>query len=271
MDRKQKVKSALDSLFSRPQKNSETSQEASRPPETAGAESIEAQASAPVKEPAPLEQPLEVLPTAEVVSVSSQSDEIEAVLADAEPTLPQAEVLDPAADPVVQAEAPAEDMADPVLLEAVQPAVAPAQAAVHEEVHAAVFKLAGELYAIGINMVESIIKMQAITPVPHTAAYIRGVTNLRGIVLPVFDLKTLLDLPGSEETRDHRIIVVRLHNEMVGLVVDEVSEVQRISGEFIDPVPPIFGSVDSTYVDGIARVEDRIIILLNLRKALGIV
>ena len=90
-----------------------------------------------------------------------------------------------------------------------------------------VFELANEFYGINIAVVESIIKMQAITQLPQTPDYVKGVTNLRGSVLPVIDLRIRFALEAQEDTRQTRIIIVTMGNIKVGVVVDGVSEVLR--------------------------------------------
>jgi purine-binding chemotaxis protein CheW len=131
-----------------------------------------------------------------------------------------------------------------------------------------VFELANEFYGINIAVVESIIKMQAITQLPQTPVYVRGVTNLRGSVLPVIDLRTRFALEAKEDTRQTRIIIVTMDNIKVGAVVDGVSEVLRVSDETIEPLPPMINSVNSVFLKGIARLESRLIILLELGKVL---
>jgi purine-binding chemotaxis protein CheW len=138
------------------------------------------------------------------------------------------------------------------------------------EINIVVFKLVDEYYSIDINDVETIIKMQAITVVPHTSAHVLGVTNLRGIVLPVFDLRRRFGLPDVEPTKDTRIIVVKVNNNMVGIVVDVVVEVIRVSQEKIEITPTIATTVNSRYVDGVINMDDRLVILLNLAKILEI-
>jgi purine-binding chemotaxis protein CheW len=138
------------------------------------------------------------------------------------------------------------------------------------EINIVVFKLVDEYYSIDINDVETIIKMQAITVVPHTATHVLGVTNLRGIVLPVFDLRRRFGLPDVEPTKDTRIIVVKVNNNMVGIVVDVVVEVIRVSQEKIEITPSIATTVNSHYVDGVINMDDRLVILLNLAKILEI-
>jgi purine-binding chemotaxis protein CheW len=133
-----------------------------------------------------------------------------------------------------------------------------------------IFELANESYGINIAVVESIIKMQAITQLPQTPAYVKGVINLRGSVLPVIDLRSRFELDAREHTRQTRIIIVTMGNIKVGVTVDGVSEVLRVSDELIEPLPPMVSSVNSVFLKGIVRFEDRLIILLELDKVLDI-
>lgn len=132
-----------------------------------------------------------------------------------------------------------------------------------------IFELAEELYGIDIAMVESIIKMQAITAIPRAPAFVEGVTNLRGKILPVIDLRKRFGFPLEEITKDTRIVVVEMNEVAVGIVVDEVNEVLRVNPANIEPPPPIVTTVDSSFIRGIARVAERLVILLDLDKTLS--
>jgi purine-binding chemotaxis protein CheW len=133
-----------------------------------------------------------------------------------------------------------------------------------------VFELANEFYGIDIAVVESIIKMQTITQLPQTPAYIKGVTNLRGTVLPVIDLRIRFGMEIQNDTKQTRVIIVTMGDIKVGLMVDGVSEVLRISDESIEPLPPMVNSVNSDFLKGIVRLEDRLIILLEVEKVLDL-
>lgn len=133
-----------------------------------------------------------------------------------------------------------------------------------------VFELANEFYGINIAVVESIIKMQEITQLPQTPAYIKGVTNLRGTVLPVIDLRIRFGLDTQKDTKQTRVIIVTMGTVKVGLMVDGVSEVLRISDESIGPLPPMVNSVNSDFLKGIVRLEGRLIILLEVEKVLAL-
>lgn len=131
-----------------------------------------------------------------------------------------------------------------------------------------VFELAQERYGVDIGVVESIIKMQTITVVPHAPGFVEGVINLRGVILPVIDLRKRFNLPVRPPSRETRIIVAELGETSVGMIVDAVTEVLGISAEVIEPPSPLVLTVDSSFISGIARVEDRLVILLELAQVL---
>ncbi|MEW5958862.1 MAG: chemotaxis protein CheW [Chloroflexota bacterium] len=133
-----------------------------------------------------------------------------------------------------------------------------------------VFKLANEHYGVDIAAVESIIKMQGITAVPRAPEFVEGVTNLRGTVLPVIDLRKRFGLPLEDHTKDTRIIVIEMSGSIVGMIVDAVTEVLRVSPEAIEPPSPLVTTVDSAFITGIAKVEGRLIILLDLSKVFSV-
>ena len=132
-----------------------------------------------------------------------------------------------------------------------------------------VFDLANEHYGLDIGTVESIIKMQPITAVPRAPSFVEGVTNLRGTVLPVIDLRRRFGLPIQEDTKDTRIVVVEMNDSTVGMVVDGVSEVLRVDEEAIEPPSPIVTTVDSAFITGIAKLDERLVILLDMGKVLN--
>ncbi len=127
-----------------------------------------------------------------------------------------------------------------------------------------VFKLSNEEFAVEVSSVEAIIKLQAITKVPHAPAHVVGVTNLRGNIVPVIDLKKRLSLPATENSLDTRIIVALLQDSKVGMIVDAVSQVIEIDDSQIEPTPQISTSIDSTYIRGIVKVENLLVIMLDL-------
>ena len=132
-----------------------------------------------------------------------------------------------------------------------------------------VFDLAGESYAVDIGAVQEIIRMQHITEVPRAPQFVEGVINLRGKVIPVIDLRRRFGLTEGEHSRTSRIVVVDVGEHTIGIVVDGVSEVLRIPRSTVEPPSPLVTTVDSGYLRGIAKLEDRLIILLDLNVVLG--
>ncbi len=131
-----------------------------------------------------------------------------------------------------------------------------------------VFELANEHYGVEISSVESIIKMQEITRIPHSPSFVEGITNLRGIVLPVIDLRKRFGLSAQEISRDSRIMVVALGTMKVGMIVDAVSEVLRVQSESIEPPPSMTTSSRANFITGIAKLNDILVILLDMSKIL---
>jgi purine-binding chemotaxis protein CheW len=132
-----------------------------------------------------------------------------------------------------------------------------------------VLELAGEAYGVEIGRVQEIIRMQPITRVPNGPAFIEGVTNLRGRVIPVLDLRKRFALDQEEPTRRSRIVVGELGEHTVGLVVDGVSEVLRVSAEAVEPPSSLVTTSDSAYLRGVAKLGERLILLLDLSKVLS--
>jgi len=133
-----------------------------------------------------------------------------------------------------------------------------------------VFELGREYFGVSIAAVESIIKMQAVTVVPHAPAFFEGVTNLRGSVLPVIDLRKRFDLAPAKTPTHNRIVVVAIDGVKVGMVVDGVSEVLRISDEAVEPTPPLVAGIDSALMTGIAKHAGRLVLLIDLSKILSL-
>lgn len=137
-----------------------------------------------------------------------------------------------------------------------------------DEEHLVIFSLGKELYGVTIHSVESIIKLQDITEVPRSASFILGVTNLRGTVVPVLDLRKRFNLASCENTSNTRIIIVNAESSKVGIVVDEVTEVLKIARDSIQPPPPMSTTIESAFINGIAHISDNLVILLDLEKVL---
>ena len=130
-------------------------------------------------------------------------------------------------------------------------------------------ELAGEIYGVEIGRIQEIIRMQPITTVPNGPAFIEGLTNLRGRVIPVMDLRQRFGLAAPETDRRSRIVVAELGVHTVGLIVDGVSEVLRVAGQQIEPPSTLVTTADSTFLRGVARLDERLILLLDLTHILS--
>jgi purine-binding chemotaxis protein CheW len=111
--------------------------------------------------------------------------------------------------------------------------------------------------------------MQEITNVPNAPNFVEGVINLRGRVIPIVDLRKRFGLEAKEHSKATRIIVVMIDQVTVGLIVDEVSEVLRIPEDTVEPPPPIVAGIEADYIKGVGKLEDRLLILLDLNKILS--
>ena len=131
------------------------------------------------------------------------------------------------------------------------------------------FKIGNEEFGVDINRVQEINRMMKLTEVPNSPDFVDGVINLRGRVIPVVDLRTRLNMVRAEHNSNTRIIVVELNSNTVGFIVDEVSEVLRIPKEITEAPPDMVGGVDSDYITSIGKLEDRLLILLDLEKILS--
>lgn len=132
------------------------------------------------------------------------------------------------------------------------------------------FKLGEEEFAVDIYKVKEINKMMDLTKVPNIPYYVKGVVNLRGRIIPVICLRAKMGLDQKEYDSETRIIVVELEDKTIGFLVDEVKEVLRIP-ESITESPPdlVSSSIEADYITSIAKLEDRLIILLDLSKILN--
>ena len=131
------------------------------------------------------------------------------------------------------------------------------------------FQLLDEPFAINVAYVQEIIRIQAITDVPHAAGHILGVINLRGQIIPVIDLKVKFGLERNENTGATRIVVVNVNSTVVGMVVDSVSEVIRLDSGSVEPPSPVISSIDSDYLQGVGKQGEKMIMLLDIEKILS--
>ena len=131
-----------------------------------------------------------------------------------------------------------------------------------------VFQLKEEEYEVSVDQVGSIERLQSITRVPQTADFVKGVINLRGVVTPIIDLRVRFGIEETDYTDSTRIIIVYLDQLEVGLIVDVANDVIDIPENAIEPPPEVVGTVDVDYIAGVAKLDKRLLILLDLQKVL---
>lgn len=131
------------------------------------------------------------------------------------------------------------------------------------------FRLAQEEYGIEITKVQEIILMGEITRVPQTPNYIKGLINLRSTVIPIVDLRLRFGVPEQAPTDDTRIMVVNVSGKTIGIVVDAVSEVLRIVHGQITSPPPTVAGLGREYLTGLVKLENRLLILLDIDRLLN--
>lgn len=132
-----------------------------------------------------------------------------------------------------------------------------------------IFRVGNEDFGIDISAVEGIVKLQEITRIPQAPSYMEGITNLRGAVLPVIDLAKRFGQSAQETTRETRIVVAFAGDTKMGMIVSAVSEVLTIDDAVIEPPPPLTSGISSEYIVGVAKIDHRLVILLDLSKVLS--
>ena len=137
-----------------------------------------------------------------------------------------------------------------------------------EEMKVIVFQLMEKEYAIEVDVVESIEKLISITKVPRTPSYVYGVINLRGLVTPIVDLRERFGLEVKALDDTSRIIIVSMEDFEVGLIVDDANDVFDIPMSSIEPQPEVVGTIESEFIAGVAKVDNRLLVLLNLERVL---
>lgn len=137
------------------------------------------------------------------------------------------------------------------------------------EMQLVTFRIGDEEFGVDILAVQEIIRMLQITMVPRAPFFIEGVINLRGKVIPVINMRTRFNKPSVEHNADTRIVVMELGQKIVGFLVDAVSEVLRIPTNTVEAAPPVVAGIGSEYIKGVGKLDDRLLILLDLEHLLG--
>ncbi|MRN54845.1 chemotaxis protein CheW [Paenibacillus monticola] len=139
-----------------------------------------------------------------------------------------------------------------------------------EDIKVIVFKLGSEEYGIEVEKVQTIERMMPITRVPKTYSFIKGVINLRGVVIPVIDLRGRFGIEEGEHTDQTRVIIVSVNDMEVGFIVDSANDVIDLNRDSIDTPPDVVGGIKAKYLDGVAKIgEERLLIMLNLSEVLN--
>lgn len=139
--------------------------------------------------------------------------------------------------------------------------------AADQELQLVIFRLAKEEYGLPITKVQEINRLVPITKLPQTPVFMEGIINLRGRIIPVVDLRKRFQLEVSDYDDDSRIIIVEVNGQTVGVIVDAVAEVVRLSTASVEPPPPAF-ILDAKYIQGVGKLEDRLLILLEIDQIL---
>lgn len=140
--------------------------------------------------------------------------------------------------------------------------------ALSEQLQLVSFHIGDEEFAVDILNIQGINRMVEVTKVPNAPDYVEGIINLRGKVIPIIDLRKRMGLPEKPYDKDTRFIVVEISNKVIGFIVDSVNEVLRINSNITEPPPPVVAGIDSEFITAVGKLEDRLLILLDIEKIL---
>ena len=131
-----------------------------------------------------------------------------------------------------------------------------------------IFKLGEQNYCVDIMNVGGITEYKGATKVPEAPYFVEGVINLRGSIIPIINLKKRFGIPEVRQTEDCRVVLFNLNGTEIGFLVDEANQVIKIDSDNIDPTPDILKGADKDYIDGVGKVNQSIVIVLDLAKVL---
>jgi len=137
-----------------------------------------------------------------------------------------------------------------------------------EQYHLVTFRLGREEYGVEIGRVQEIIRAIDITPVPGAPSHVCGVINLRGKIIPVVDLRRRFGLAAGEESEARRTVVVELGEKRIGMLVDSVSQVIKVPAGVVEELPEEATTVDDSYIRGVGKLYDRLVIILDLHRSI---
>ncbi len=141
--------------------------------------------------------------------------------------------------------------------------------AAQQAIQVAVFPLQGQPYAIDIMKIKQIIRPLKITRLPESPDFLEGVINLRGLVIPVIDMRKRFSMPPMEDEDGKKVIIASVERKIVGVIVDDVSEVITLKRQEIQPPPRVIRGIESEYLLGVCRYHDDILMILNLDEILS--
>ena len=140
-----------------------------------------------------------------------------------------------------------------------------------DDLHLVTFRVGGEMFGVPIAVVQEIVRVPAIARIPQSPDFVEGVINLRGRVITVVDMRKRLSRREGEEERGHksRILVVETRGRLVGLIVDEVAEVLRLAADRVEQAPPMVAGLDNQYIQGVGKLEEHLLILIDIERILS--
>jgi purine-binding chemotaxis protein CheW len=140
-----------------------------------------------------------------------------------------------------------------------------------DELQLVVFNIGREEFGVEIMKVQEIIRMTSITRIPQAPNYVRGIINLRGRIIVVLNMNVVMGMESKEQDENTRIVVANIGETVIGFIVDSVSEVIRLPQKNIEPAPAVIANrIGTEYVRGVGKMDDRLLILLNLDKVLSV-
>jgi len=131
------------------------------------------------------------------------------------------------------------------------------------------FHIGDEEFGVDILNIQGINRMVEVTKVPNAPDYVEGIINLRGKVIPIIDLRKRLGMVEKDYDKNTRFIVVEMKDKVIGFIVDSVNEVLRINKSVTEPPPPMVSGIDSEFITAVGKLEDRLLILLDIERILS--
>lgn len=139
-----------------------------------------------------------------------------------------------------------------------------------DEMQAVVFVLNNSYYGVPILQVQEIVKMTEITKLPNTPKFVEGIVNLRGQIIPIIDLRRRFNLPAAEVDENWKILILKIEEVQFGVMVDQISEVEKVPTSLIEVPPKVVSGVRGEFINGIAKTNERLLILLDIEKILSV-